>query len=40
MELSSTYKVNVRRKCYIPGAMFGPFSFIDIYSRKEVVDDG
>ncbi|KAL7607518.1 hypothetical protein Lser_V15G18328 [Lactuca serriola] len=38
MELSSSYNVNVRHKCYIPGAMFGSFSFINIFSRKEVVD--
>lgn len=38
MELSSSYNVNVRHKCYIPGAMFGSFSFINIFSGKEVVD--
>ncbi|CAH1443461.1 unnamed protein product [Lactuca virosa] len=38
MELSSSYTVNVRQKCYIPGAMFGSFSFINIFSGKEVVD--
>ncbi|KAI3700085.1 hypothetical protein L2E82_44701 [Cichorium intybus] len=38
MELSSSNKVNAKRKCYIPGAMFGPFSFINVFSKKEVVD--
>ena len=38
MESSSSFKVKVRRKCYIPGAIFGPFSFINIYSGKKVVD--
>ncbi|KAK9052301.1 hypothetical protein SSX86_028930 [Deinandra increscens subsp. villosa] len=31
--------MNVIRKCYIPGAMFGPFSFINVSSAKEVLDD-
>ncbi|KAL8214691.1 hypothetical protein R6Q57_004140 [Mikania cordata] len=38
MEPLMNRKVNVRRKCYIPGAMFGPFSFINVISAKEVLE--
>ncbi|KAL8259404.1 hypothetical protein R6Q59_027357 [Mikania micrantha] len=38
MEPSMNRKFNVKRKYYIPGAMFGPFSFINVISAKEVLE--
>ncbi|KAI3796860.1 hypothetical protein L1987_39546 [Smallanthus sonchifolius] len=39
MEPSLSCKVNGRRKCYIPGAMFGPFSFINVFSGGDAEND-
>ncbi|KAI3797734.1 hypothetical protein L1987_32997 [Smallanthus sonchifolius] len=39
MKASLSCKVNRRRKCYILGAMFGPFSFINVSSGGEAEND-